>query len=232
MSHDDPSETRIAMLLYPQFTTLDLIGPHQVLTNLADTRVDLVAKTGEPVTTDSGVSLIPDTSFDQAGTDYDIIFVPGGVSTHLMVEDADTLSFLASVGANAKYVTSVCTGSLILAASGLLTGYRASSHWAFRDFLPAFGAIPGGDRITVDRNRITGGGVTAGIDFGLHLASLLAGEEIAKTIELIMEYDPHPPFNVGHPSRADARTLALSTDRIAPLVALMKDASDRVSVTG
>ena len=224
MSRNDPSTTRIAMLLYPHFTTLDLIGPHQVLTSLADVQVDLVAKTGEPVTTDSGVSLIPDTSFGHAGTDYDIVFVPGGVSTHVMVEDAETLAFLAAVGANAKYVTSVCTGSLILAAAGLLTGYRASSHWAFRDFLPAFGAIPGSGRITVDRNRITGGGVTAGIDFAFALIT----EVVAKTIELMMEYDPHPPFNVGHPSRADAHTLALTTDRLAPLVALMKNASDRV----
>ncbi|OBH01568.1 DJ-1/PfpI family protein [Mycobacterium sp. E3247] len=227
MSDNQPCVTRIAMLLYPQFTTLDLIGPHQVLTCLPDTQVDLFAKSSEAVTADSGVCLLPDKSFDQAGEHYDVLFVPGAVSTHLIVEDGETLSFLAAVGGNARYVTSVCTGSLVLAAAGLLAGYRASSHWAFRDLLTVYGAIPESGRIVVDRNRITGGGVTAGVDFGLHLAALLAGEDTAKMVELLLEYDPDPPFNVGHPSRADAKTLLSATERLAPLVKLMRDASER-----
>ncbi|MBA0045105.1 DJ-1/PfpI family protein [Mycobacteroides sp. LB1] len=231
MAPDDASVTRIAMLLYPQFTTLDLIGPHQVLSALPNTEVDLVAKTADAVTSDSGVSIIPDQTFEGVGPGYDVIFVPGGPCTYEVIDDADTLSFVRSVGVEASYVTSVCTGSLILAAAGLLTGYRAASHWAFREILSVSGATPEDERIVIDRNRITGGGVTAGIDFGLHLAAILAGEEVAKTLELIMEYDPHPPFNVGHPSRADGRTLALATDRLAPGVALTKQAAGRVAAS-
>ncbi|MGH7290045.1 MAG: DJ-1/PfpI family protein, partial [Myxococcota bacterium] len=177
------------MLIYPDFTTLDLIGPQQVLAGVPGVTIDLVAKSADAVISDSKVSVIPDRTFSDCRSAYDVVIVPGTKSTHQMVEDEETLAFLRSVSADARYVTSVCTGSLILAAAGLLTGYRAASHWAFRSFLQAYGAIPDDGRTVIDRNRITGGGVTAGIDFGLHVAAILAGEDTARLRQLVMEYD-------------------------------------------
>ncbi|WP_067967778.1 DJ-1/PfpI family protein [Mycolicibacter icosiumassiliensis] len=227
MPTDEVSPTTIAMLIYPDFTMLDLIGPHQVLTGVPGVAVDLVAKTAEPVISDSQVAVIPTKTFADCRPTYDVLVVPGTRNTHRMVEDAETLAFLRSVSADARYVTSVCTGSLILAAAGLLTGYRATSHWAFRRFLKAYGALPEDGRIVVDRNRITGGGVTAGIDFGLHLAATLVGEDAAKVRQLVMEYDPDPPYTVGTPDRADAGTRIRAEQRLAPLVAAMAAAAER-----
>ncbi|MBR0642716.1 DJ-1/PfpI family protein [Plastoroseomonas hellenica] len=229
MSLSDQPVTRVAMLIYPSFTTLDLIGPHQVLASLPNMQIELVAKTREPVVSDRGVSVNPDRSFEDSDRDYDIILVPGSGKTHVQMEDSDTRSFVSAVGSNANYVTSVCTGSLILAAAGLLVGYRATSHWAYRDSLSAFGAIPEEGRIVVDRNRITGGGVTAGVDFAFRLAAILRGEDIAKVVQLVFEYDPHPPFDAGSPERADPATMALATERLAPSRDAMREAVERLA---
>lgn len=214
--------TRIAMLIYPKFTTLDLVGPQQVLSALPNTTVHLVAKTRDPVTTDSHVTIVPDRSFADCEPEYDLLFIPGGQGTSVMVRDDDTLAFARRVATNATYLTSVCTGSLILGAAGLLDGYRAASHWAFREFLSAYGAIPDDRRVVVDRDRMTGGGVTAGIDFALHLAAVLTDEKFARTMQLVLEYDPAPPFDCGTPERADAATLEAAVARLAPGVGAMR----------
>lgn len=230
MSTTVSASTRVAMLVYPRFTALDLIGPHQVLASLPGMYVDVVAKTKEPVVSDRQISITPDKSFSECASDYDIVLVPGGISTHLMVEDTETLAFLARVGEKAAYVTSVCTGSLILAAAGLLKGYRATSHWAYRQILADYGAIPEKARFVVDRNRVTGGGVTAGVDFGLHLAAILRGDDVAKMIQLIFEYDPKPPFDAGDPERAAPEVLEAATTRLDPLVGPVREAACRFAV--
>lgn len=222
--------TTIAMLIYPDFTTLDLIGPHQVLAGVPGVTIDLIAKTADPVVSDTKVPIIPNKTFSDRRPAYDVLVVPGTRNTHQMVEDEETLAFLRAVSADARYVTSVCTGSLILAAAGLLTGYRATSHWAFRHLLEAYGAIPDDGRTVIDRNRITGGGVTAGIDFGLHLLAILAGDDAAKVRQLVMEYDPDPPYTSGTPDRADASTRAKAVQRLAPLVAAMTAAVERTGL--
>jgi len=219
-AHNAP--TRIAMLLYPRFTTLDLVGPQQVLSVLPNTIVHLVAKTRDPVTTDSHVTIVPDRDFADCEPEYDVVFIPGGHGTSVMVQDDETLDFVRTVAGKARYLTSVCTGSLILAAAGLLDGYRAASHWAFREFLSAYGAIPDDRRVVIDRNRMTGGGVTAGIDFALQLAAVLTDEPFARTLQLVLEYDPAPPFDCGSPERADEATLEAAVTRLAGGVSAMR----------
>ena len=190
----------IGMLLYPGLTLLDLIGPQTVFSWFANTH--LVWKTKDLVYSDTGIGMQPSCTFESCPRDLDILFVPGGFGQNQLMSDAETLAFLADRGSTAKYVTSVCSGSLLLGAAGLLKGYKATSHWAARDGLSAFGAIPTDARVVVDRNRITGGGVTAGIDFGLVILAKLRGEDAAKLTQLAMEYDPEPPFQAGSPKTA------------------------------
>ncbi|TXI61369.1 DJ-1/PfpI family protein [Mycolicibacterium mageritense] len=228
---DASAPIRIAMLIYPGFTTLDLVGPQQVLSALPDTTVHLVAKTADPVTTDSGITIAPDRSFADCEPQYDLLFIPGGRGTEIMVRDDATLAFVRTIATNARYLTSVCTGSLILAAAGLLDGYRAASHWAFREFLAAYGAIPDDRRVVVDRDRMTGGGVTAGIDFALQLAAVLTDEKFARTLQLVLEYDPAPPFDCGTPERADKATLDAAIARLeAGVGAMRRVAGERVAM--
>ena len=190
----------IGMLLYPGLTLLDLIGPQTVFSWFAN--IHLVWKTKDLVYSDTGIGMQPSCTFESCPRDLDILFVPGGFGQNQLMSDAETLAFLADRGSTAKYVTSVCSGSLLLGAAGLLKGYKATSHWAARDGLSAFGAIPTDARVVVDRNRITGGGVTAGIDFGLVILAKLRGEDAAKLTQLAMEYDPEPPFQAGSPKTA------------------------------
>ena len=190
----------IGMLLYPGLTLLDLIGPQTVFSWFANTH--LVWKTKDLVYSDTGIGMQPTCTFESCPRDLDILFVPGGFGQNQLMADAEVLAFLADRGPKAKYVTSVCSGSLLLGAAGLLKGYKATSHWAARDGLSAFGAIPTDARVVVDRNRITGGGVTAGIDFGLVILAKLRGEDAAKLTQLAMEYDPEPPFQAGSPKTA------------------------------
>jgi len=192
---------QIGLVIYPGMTQLDLTGPYQVFALMPDTQVHLAWKDLEPVTSNDGLTILPTTPFAHCPS-LDVVCVPGGPGHCQMIQDAEVLKFLQEQGATAKYITSVCTGSMILAAAGLLQGYRAACHWAFRDQLAMLGVEVGVERVVVDRNRITGGGITAGIDFGLLLASKLGGENTAKMLQLLMEYNPAPPFATGSPEQA------------------------------
>ena len=204
---DAKSRLQIGMLLYPGLSALDLIGPHPFFAELSNSQVHLLWKDKDPVVSSLGYSIVPTTSIRDCPRDLDVVFVPGGTSgTFAMMDDDEILSFLAERSSRARYVTSVCTGSLILGAAGLLQGYQATSHWRFRDLLTMFGARPVEDRVVTDRNRITGGGVTAGIDFGLVIASRLRGRHAAEVLQLYNEYDPHPPFAAGTPAAAPSAT--------------------------
>jgi cyclohexyl-isocyanide hydratase len=196
----EPRPLSIAFLLYPEVTQLDLTGPAQFLSRIGGT-LHYVAKSAEPVPTDAGFSILPTATFADVSC-ADIICVPGGISCVDVIEDDETLAWVRRVGEGAEWVTSVCTGSLILGAAGLLRGYRAGCHWAWREHLALFGAEPVAERVVFDRNRVTGGGVTAGIDFALALIAAVRGEQHARLIQLALEYDPAPPFDSGSPVRA------------------------------
>ena len=198
---------RIAFLLFPNVTQLDLTGPAQVLSRLPDARIELVAKGLDPVPTDAGFPLLPSATFETA-SQPDILCVPGGFGVTDAMEDGATLAWLRKAAADAQWVTSVCTGALVLGAAGLLDGYRATTHWASHDYLASFGAIPVKQRVVFDRNRVTGGGVTAGIDFGLALVAAVQGDDYARFVQLSLEYDPAPPFDSGSPDKADPAVLS------------------------
>jgi cyclohexyl-isocyanide hydratase len=206
----------VAFLLYPQVTQLDFTGPAQILSRLGRAKVDFVAKTLEPVPTDAGFAVVPTATFAGIGQ-ADILCVPGGIACVEVMEDEETLAWVRGVGERAGWVTSVCTGSLILAAAGLLKGCRAACHWAWRDHLRLFGAEPVAERVVFDRNRVTGGGVTAGIDFAFALTAAIRGEDHARLIQLALEYDPAPPFDSGSPARAGAPLLAAYQARMESL---------------
>jgi cyclohexyl-isocyanide hydratase len=212
----------IAFLLFPNVTQLDLTGPAQVLSRLGNAHLDLVWKTLEPVPTDAGFSILPTATFADVPR-ADVLCVPGGFGINDVIADDEAMAWVKAVGARASWVTSVCTGSLILGAAGLLDGYRAGCHWAQRDMLTLFGAIPVATRIVVDRNRVTGGGVTAGIDFALTLSAMMRGEAHAKTVQLSLEYDPAPPFDSGSPEKADPEIVAAVNRRTAQLVPTRDD---------
>ncbi|MEP9380244.1 DJ-1/PfpI family protein [Aquabacter sp. CN5-332] len=184
---------RIVMLAYPDMTQLDLTAPFEVFTRLPEAEVQLVWKKTKPIKDASGLTLVPDAKFSKVDG-CDVLFVPGGPGQLPLMEDEETLAFLRRMAAGARYVTSVCTGSLILAAAGLLMGYRATCHWLSLEQLSFLGATPVAERVVVDRNRITGAGVTSGIDFALTMAREIAGENEARRIGLAIEYDPRPPF--------------------------------------
>lgn len=201
----------IQALVYPEFTTLDLIGALQPLAQIPGSRTEIVAREVGPNPTDSGATIMAEKSYETASNTPDVLLVPrGGAPSIDILEDDATIEFLARQGATAGWVVAVCTGSLLLGKAGLLKGYKAASHWAVIDTLDAFGATPIHERVVIDRNRCTGGGVTAGVDIGLTLAGRLAGEDMGRVIELILEYNPAPPFGTGHPSIADDQTMAMA----------------------
>jgi len=206
---------QIGLVLFPRVTQLDFTGPLQVFSSIPGAKVHLIWKRIEPVASDSVMMLTPTVTFADC-PQLDVICVPGGVGTDDMINDAEMLAFLRRQAEGAKYITSVCTGSLVLGAAGLLRGYRAATHWTAMDFLSAFGAIPTKTRVCVDRNRVTGGGVTAGIDFALTLVSQLVDRRTAEAIQLRIEYNPAPPFNAGSPDTAPAEIVAFMKERIAP----------------
>jgi len=210
-----PIPLSIAFLLYPEVTQLDLTGPAQFLSRIGGA-VRYVAKPAAPVPTDAGFSIVPTATFADV-TEADILCVPGGVSCVDVMEDEETVDWVRSVGAGSQWVTSVCTGSLILGAAGLLTGYRAGCHWAWREHLALFGAEPVAERVVFDRNRVTGGGVTAGIDFALALIAAIRGEAHARIVQLALEYDPAPPFDSGSPERAAPELIAVYRKRMEAL---------------
>jgi len=210
------SERTIGMLLFPRLTQLDLTGPYEVLARLPNTKVHLVAHSLDPVQTDRGLTILPTVTFATCPP-LDVIVVPGGPGQQGLMDDDVVLDFLRAQARNAQYVTSVCTGSLVLGAAGLLRGKRATCHWAAMEHLPLLGAIPVNERVVVDGNVVTGAGVAAGIDFALALASSLDGEKVAREIQLQIEYDPAPPFHSGSPATASPETLAAVRPRLAKL---------------
>ena len=193
----------IGLLLFPAVTQLDLTGPYEVFRRIPGATVHLLWKNLEPVRSDGGLTILPTTAFAECPP-LDVICVPGGPGQVDLMTDQETLGFLRTVAGTCRYVTSVCTGSLVLGAAGLLDGYRATCHWASLDQLALLGAEPVAERVVIDRNRITGAGVTSGIDFALTLAAEAAGTALAERIQLAMEYDPAPPFRSGSPRTAPA----------------------------
>ena len=206
---------QIGLVIFPKVTQLDLTGPVQVFSSVPGAKVHLIWKRIEPVASDSVLTLTPTITFADC-PQLDVICVPGGFGTDEMVNDEEVLDFLRRQAEGAKYITSVCTGSLVLGAAGLLRGYRATTHWTAMDHLAPFGALPAKTRVCVDRNRITGGGVTAGIDFALTLVSLMVDRQTAEAIQLRLEYNPAPPFNSGSPDTAPPEILALMKERGIP----------------
>ena len=200
---------KVLALVYPGMTLLDLVGPLQAWSFLPGYEVQYVWHRPGTVPTDCGLAVHATHGFEDAWADPDVLFVGGGAKPTLdVLNDPVALAFLADRGARARWVCSVCTGSLLLGAAGLLRGYRAAVHWGARDILTQFGAEPCNDRICIDRNRLTGGGITAGVDFGIAIAGRWAGDDMGRVIELIMEYAPQPPYASGRPELADPATLA------------------------
>jgi cyclohexyl-isocyanide hydratase len=205
---------QIGFLVFPQVQQLDVTGPHEVLASLPDATTQLIWKTREPVVSSNGLILTPTTSYEDCPS-LDVICIPGGSGVTHLLQDAQTIEFVRKQAATARYVTSVCTGALLLGAAGLLRGRRATTHWAFHSLLEPLGAIPTRGRVVRDGNLITGGGVTAGIDFGLTVAAELAGIVEAQAIQLELEYAPAPPFNAGDPDEAPRAVLELVKRRSA-----------------
>lgn len=221
---------QIAFLIYPQFTALDMVGPHHMLASLMGSTTHIVAKTKDPVVSDLKLAIMPTATFDDCPADLDIICVPGGSDgTLAAMEDEATIAFLKDRGQRAKYITSVCTGSLVLGAAGLLKGYKATSHWAARDVLRDLGAEPVDERVVVDRNRITGAGVTAGLDFGLTLVASLRDREYAEGLQLLAEYDPTPPFDAGTPAKASQANRDMMTAMFTEFLVRAHDAAKRAA---
>lgn len=196
----------LGIALYPYLTALDFVGPLTVLSMACTTH--LLSKTLAPVPTDTGFAVVPTTTFADCPKHLDILLIPGGLGSTSAMEDKDLLDFLKSQGAEADYITSVCSGSTVLGAAGLLDGYKAATHWAYYQTLEAMDIQTSRERVVIDRNRVSGGGVTAGIDFGLVLLAKLCGEDAAKRVQLMMEYDPQPPFQSGHPRTAEPQITA------------------------
>lgn len=198
---EQTSTFAIGIVLFPNVTQLDFTAPYEVFTKLPNTQIYLLAETLEPIRSDRGLTFLPDTTFADAPS-LDVLFVPGGSGIDAKLEDRKFLDFLKIQGEQARYVTSVCTGSLLLAAAGLLSGYHATTHWAYLELLELLGVEVVKQRVVIDRDRITGGGVTAGIDFGLVIAAELFSDAIAQSIQLGIEYNPQPPFLSGSPETA------------------------------
>ncbi len=207
---------QIGLLVFPRVQQLDLTGPYEVFASLPGSAVHLVWKTKEPVTSATGLLLVPTTTYADCPP-LDVLCVPGGAGVNALMQDQDALEFIRRQATSARYVTSVCTGALVLGAAGLLRGKRATTHWASHDLLARFGAIPTQGRVVQDGNLLTGGGVTAGIDFALALAAELAGREAAEAVQLNLEYAPAPPFDAGTPQTAPAAVLAMVRERSAPI---------------
>lgn len=197
---------QIGLLVFDNITQLDMTGPYEVFIKYPDASVQLVSHSIDPITAAGGMKIIPDTTYADC-PQLDIVCVPGGAGMNRLLNDTATLDFLRQQAAGAQYVTSVCTGSLVLGAAGLLVGRRATTHWMSHEMLSEFGATPVNERVVIDGNVVTGGGVTAGIDFALTLAATMFDDELAKKIQLGIEYNPAPPFASGSPDTADANTV-------------------------
>ena len=221
-------QTIILFALFPGVTQLDFTGPHQVFSRLPNTTVLMASRAGGDITTDgitfAGLAKLADIP------ECSVLCVPGGAgATENAIHDEEFLQELRRLAAGAWFVTSVCTGSLVLGAAGLLKGKRAACHWAWRELLEPFGAIPDDRRVVHDGNIITGGGVTAGIDFALTVAAELAGPEVAQAIQLGLEYAPSPPFNAGRPELASPQILALVQKRMSTGAKQRREAVERAA---
>ncbi|MDE2576634.1 MAG: DJ-1/PfpI family protein [Rhodospirillales bacterium] len=201
------SNITVGLLLFADLTQLDFTGPYEVFRKTPGITTHVLAATLDPVRAETGLRLLPDTTMAEAPP-LDVICVPGGPGVNALMEDAPTLAFLRSQAAGARYVTSVCTGALVLGAAGLLRGRRATTHWSAHDLLARFDAIPTVGRVVRDGRVVTGGGVTAGIDFALALVAEMLGPEVAQRVQLQIEYAPAPPFDCGTPETAPGSILA------------------------
>jgi len=230
----EPERLQIGLLLFPGVTQLDLTGPAEVFGAIPGVELHLIWKTTDPVKTGAGWSIVPTTTFSEV-PQLSLICVPGGSGQIALMDDRDTLDFLRWQAEGARYITSVCTGSLVLGAAGLLAGYKATCHWMSLDQLRLLGAEPVSERVVIDRNRITGAGVSAGIDFALVAVAELFGDEVAKGVQLGMEYDPHPPFQAGHPNLVRPELVASVQDKASARqikrLAATKEAAARLSVS-
>jgi cyclohexyl-isocyanide hydratase len=208
---------KIGMLLFPDLTILDFTGPYDVFIRANCFEVYIVSENTQLVKAEGGMSFKADYSFDEC-PQVDILFVPGGRGITPLLTNKTYRAFLQQQAAGAQYITAVCTGSLLLAASGLLRGYKATTHWRSLELLQLFGVEAIEQRVVRDRSRITGGGITAGIDFGLVLTAIIGGEDIAKTVQLLLEYDPLPPFQSGSPGTAEPHILKVAMEITQPLL--------------
>lgn len=217
---------QIAMLLYPEFTALDLVGPQYMLAGLMGAKVHLVARTLDPVRTDTGIAVVPTMTMAQCPADLDILFVPGGgMGTLNAMNDKALVQWVADRGSRARLVSSVCTGSLVLGQAGLLRGKRATSHWVTHALLKEFGATPVDERVVWDGHTVTGAGVSAGIDLGLSIVAKLRDDFYAQGMQLLAEYAPRPPFNAGTPATAPKDVHAMMSGMFDGLRAQMQVAS-------
>jgi cyclohexyl-isocyanide hydratase len=206
----------IGLLLFPAMTQIDFAEPFEIFARLPDTVVHVVARTLDPVRTDRGLVLVPTVTCEDCPA-LDVVVVPGGPGTQQLLQDETMLAFLRRQAQQAKYVTSVCTGALVLGAAGLLRGYQATTHWLSMPLLELYGARAVARRVVVDRNRVSASGCTAGMDFGLQLAAMLRGETIAQQIQLRLEYSPVPPFQSGSPDTAPKAIVDAVRREAAPL---------------
>jgi cyclohexyl-isocyanide hydratase len=214
-------------VIFPNLTQLDFTGPLQVLTRLPGATTHIVAKTREPVPSDGPLTIPPTATFADCPP-LDLLCIPGGFGVDQAMEDEATLAFVRREAARAKYVTSVCTGAFILGAAGLLRGKRATTHWAYHHYLPRVGAIPVKERVVRDGNTVTGGGVTAGVDFAFTMMNEIAGPTVTQAVQLGLEYDPRPPFESGSPSRAPAEIKSAVDQRYAPRLPEFEKVLERV----
>ena len=221
------AERLIGMLIFPRLTQLDMTGPYEVLARLPNTKVHLIAHTMAPVKTDRGMEIVPTITYADC-PQLDVVMVPGGPGQQDLMEDEVALAFLRKQAPGLKYLTSVCTGSLVLGAAGLLKGRRVTCHWAALEHLKPLGATPVSERVVVDGNIVTGAGVASGIDFALKLAAILEGEETARQIQLQIEYDPDPPFNSGSLKSARPELVATLRTRLAALNEQRREVASRV----
>ncbi|ORM62275.1 thiamine biosynthesis protein ThiJ [Pantoea rodasii] len=219
------SPFNIGLLLFPHLTQLDLTGPWEVFARMPGVNNYLIWKDRQPVMSDRGLAIVPTTTFSECPP-LDLICIPGGPGQIALMEDEETLNFVRQKAEQAQWVTSVCTGSLVLGAAGLLQGYRATSHWGSLDQLSLLGATPVAERVVRDRNRITGAGVTSGIDFALTVAEELFGRDVAENIQLQMEYDPAPPFHSGSPRSASPERLAQAQHQMHDFIARRRAATE------
>jgi cyclohexyl-isocyanide hydratase len=217
----------VAIVLFPAVTQLDLTGPYEVFNRMPSTKVVMLSSSLAPVRTEWGLTLMPDATFESS-PDFDVVCVPGGWGVNEALESRELIEFLRNRTGQARYITSVCSGALLLGAAGLLEGYRATTHWMSHELLSLFGAIPVHERVVIDRNRITGGGVTAGIDLALVIAAEMFGDSVAQEIQLAIEYDPAPPFESGSPLTAPAEVRNLVLTRSAAALTKRQTIVERV----